>query len=138
MNFVCAGRGLWLCLLAWLLSGCSHAYADPNTVANGLDPAAVFARLSTSASINAAAEQFAAALNVDPAAVRVRIQPGNCMVCTLESRPQLSRAEGLAVAEASEIVEPNDKVTLFVPRFSCIFELAEKTLVPRSCQPAPI
>jgi hypothetical protein len=60
------------------------------------------------------------------------------MVCSFESRPQLSKVAGLSLAEASEIVEANNKVTLFVPKFSCIFELIESTLTPRSCQPSPI
>jgi hypothetical protein len=138
MNTAFIRRGVWVCLVLWLLVGCSHSYADPSTVATGLDPAAVYAKLSASATLGEATAQFAGALNIDPAAVRVRLQPGNCMVCTFESRPQLSKVEGLSVEEASKIAKPNDKVTLFVPRFSCIFELTESTLTPRSCQPSPI
>jgi hypothetical protein len=138
MNFSFSARTLWICLLLGLLIGCSRSYADPATVAAGLDPAAVYAQLSPSATLPAAAEQFAVALNIDPAAVRVRLQPGNCLVCTLESRPELSKVEGLSVAEAMEVVEPNDKVTLFVSKFSCIFERTDTKLMPRSCQPSPI
>ena len=128
----------WVCLALWLLVGCSAAYADPATIASGLDPAAVYGKLSNNVTIGDAAAQFATVLNIDPAAVRVRLQPGNCLVCTFESRPQLSKVEGLSVEEASKIAKINDKVTLFVPKFSCIFELTPSALTPRSCQPSPI
>lgn len=138
MNWFWVKHTLWICLLVGALAACSRAYADPATVASGLDAKVVFAQLSEGATLSEAAEQFAAALNIDPAAVRVRIQPGNCMICNLESRPQLSKVKGLSVEEASELVEPDDKVSFFVPQFSCTFEMSETGLTPRSCQPSPI
>lgn len=127
---------LWLSL--YLLTGCSHDYADPATLASSLEPAAVFAKLSSTTTLPEAADQFAAVLNIDAAAVRIRIKPGDCIVCSLESRPQLASVTGVSVAEAEQILKNNDELTFFIPKFSCTFLYDGATLTPRSCQHAPI
>jgi len=90
------------------------------------------------ASFDDAAAQFASAINVDPTLVRVRIQPGNCTVCRFESTPQLSKAEGLTVEEATKLVEEKDQVSFFVPRFACTFLFEASTFTPKACQIPPI
>jgi len=125
-------------LLLSLLSGCGRTYADPATLAAGLEPATVFAELASAATLPTAAAQFATVLNIDPAAVRVRIKPGNCTVCSLESRPEMASVAGIAVDEAAAIVEPNDEVSFFIPKFSCTFLYDGATLTPKQCQPSPI
>lgn len=131
----------WTCLL-WslcgLLAGCGHAYADPATLASSLKPAAVFANLATTDTVDHAAEQFATALNIAPDAVRIRIKPGQCTVCALESRPQMASVAGITVTEAKKIVEPQDEVSFFIPKFSCTFLYDGTTLTPQQCQPSPI
>lgn len=131
-------RRCLLLLLVGLLVGCGHAYADPTTLAATLEPATVFAELANANTLDKAAEQFAAALNIDPAAVRVRIKPGSCTVCSLESRPEMASVAGIAVAEAEKIVEPQDEVSFFIPKFSCTFLYDGETLTPKQCQPSPI
>lgn len=126
-------------MIGWvLLTGCGHAYADPTTLASSLEPAAVFAKLANTDTLPQAAEQFAAALNIEPAVVRIRIKPGQCTVCSLESRPQMASVAGLTVAEAEKIVEPQDEVSFFIPKFSCTFLYDGTTLTPQQCQPSPI
>ncbi len=138
-NTVVIWGPLWLpVLLLGLLVGCGQAYADPATLAATLEPATVFANLSTTDGLDKAAEQFAAALNIDPAMVRIRIKPGNCTVCSLASRPQMASVEGISIAEAEKMVEPNDEVSFFIPKFSCTFLYDGATLTPKQCQPSPI
>jgi len=127
-----------LLLLLGLLGGCGHAYADPETLADSLEPTTVFAALSTASTLPAAADQFATALNLDPADVRIRIKPGNCIVCSLSSHPEMSSLAGISVAEAEAIVEPNDEVSFFIPKFSCTFLYDGATMIPQHCQPSPI
>lgn len=132
-------RWTWLLLsLCGLLVGCGHTYADPATLASTLEPATVFAALSTTSTLPAAADQFAVALNLDPADVRIRIKPGNCIVCSLASHPEMSSLAGISVAEAEAIVEPNDEVSFFIPKFSCTFLYDGTTMIPQHCQPSPI
>lgn len=131
-------RGWWLVLALSLLTGCGHDYADPATLAPLLKPEAVFANLTSADTLAQAADQFAAALNIDPATVRIRIKPGQCTVCSLESRPQMASVAGLTVAEAEKIVEPKDEVSFFIPKFSCTFLYDGTTLTPQQCQPSPI
>ncbi|MCB0182818.1 MAG: hypothetical protein KDE31_01055 [Caldilineaceae bacterium] len=136
------GRGatwsLALVILLGLLAGCSHDYADPETLAATLEPKTIFAALSMTSTIPKGAAQFAAVLNIDPAVVRIRLKPGDCIVCSLEARPQLSSATGVSVDEAEQIVRKNDEVTFFIPKFSCTFLYDGTTLNPRSCQHAPL
>jgi hypothetical protein len=127
-----------LLLLLGLLGGCGHDYADPATLADSLEPKTIFAALSTTSTLPAAADQFAAALNLDPADVRIRIKPGNCIVCSLSSHPEMASLDGISVAEAEAIVEPNDEVSFFIPKFSCTFLYDGTTLSPQHCQPSPI
>ena len=121
-----------------LLTGCGHDYADPATLAASLEPATVFAELTSTRTLPEAADQFAAALNLAPADVRIRIKPGNCIVCALASRPQMASLAGISVAEAEAIIEPNDEVSCFIPKFSCTFLYDGTTLSPQHCQPSPI
>lgn len=121
-----------------LLVGCGHTYADPETLASTLEPTTVFAALASTSTLPAAADQFAAALNLDPADVRIRIKPGNCIVCALASRPQMASIAGISVAEAEAMLEPNDEVSFFIPKFSCTFLYDGTTLSPQHCQPSPI
>lgn len=125
-------------LLISVLVGCDGDYADPETLATTLEPATIFSELSNTNSLSQAAAQFAAALNIDPAVVRIRIKPGSCIVCALDSRPQLASVTGVSVAEAEQIVESADEVTFFIPKFSCTFLYDGATLTPQSCQHAPI
>ncbi len=127
-----------LLLLFGLLGGCGHDYADPETLADSLEPKTIFAALSTTSTLPEAAEQFAAALTIDPAAVRIRIKPGNCSLCSLESRPQMASLAGISVGEAEKIVRPNDEVSFFIPHFSCTFLYDGSTLIPQQCQPLPL
>lgn len=127
-----------LLLLLGLLGGCGHDYADPKTLADSLEPKTIFAALSTTSTLPEAAEQFAAALNIDSADVRIRIKPGNCSLCSLESQPQMTSLAGIAVTEAEKIVRPNDEVSFFIPHFSCTFLYDGATLIPQQCQPLPI
>lgn len=127
-----------LLLLLGLFGGCGHDYADPETLADSLAPETISAALSTTSTLPEAAEQFAVALNIDPADVRIRIKPGNCSLCSLESRPQMASLAGIAVAEAEKIVRPNDEVSFFIPHFSCTFLYDGVILVPQQCQPLPI
>jgi hypothetical protein len=129
----------WLLIpLLALLVGCDHNYADPATLAATLEPKTVFAKLSSTTTLAKAADQFAAALNIDPAGVRIRIKPGSCIVCTVEAHPELSNVAGISVAEAEKIVESNDEVSFFIPKFSCTFLYDGVTLTPQHCQPSPI
>lgn len=127
-----------LFLLLGLLWGCGHDYADPETLADSLDPPTVFAALTSTTTLPAAADQFAAALNLDPADVRIRIKPGNCLVCSLASNPEMASLAGISVAEAEAIIEPNDEVSFFIPKFSCTFLYDGTALIPQHCQPSPI
>lgn len=121
-----------------LLVGCGRAYADPATLAAKLKPETLFAELASTNTLTEAANQFAAALNLDPAGVRVRLKPGNCTVCSLASRPEIASVEGITVAEAEKIMEPNDEVSFFIPKFSCTFVYDGKTFTPKQCQPSPL
>lgn len=140
-DFSIAGITRWVWLLGslfGLLVGCGRAYADPATLAPTLEPATVFAALASTSTLPAAADQFAAALNLDPAGVRIRIKPGNCTVCSLAAHPQMASVAGISVAEATQIVAPNDEVSFFIPKFSCTFLYDGTTLIPQQCQPSPI
>lgn len=121
-----------------LLGACSPAYVDPSTIADTVDPPAIFAQLSEASSLDKGVAEFAVALNVDPKVVRIRIQPGDCLVCRMQSTPQLSTVEGLTLEEANKLVEAKDQVSLFVPKFSCIFLYDGSNLTPQSCQMSPI
>lgn len=137
-SIVAWGRSWLLFLVLGWLVGCSHAYADPATLAATLKPDTVFAKLASADTVDNAAAQFAETLNIDPAGVRVRIKPGSCTVCSLESRPEMVSVAGIAVAEAEKIIEPNDEVSFFIPKFSCTFVYDGETLTPKQCQPSPI
>ena len=130
--------GIILFVTCLLLAACALAYADPASIASSVEPAAIFAKLGESASFDDAAVQFAAAINVDPSLVRIRIQPGNCTVCRFESTPQLSKAEGLTSQEASKLAKEKDKVSFFVPKFSCTFLFEQNKLLPQTCQLSPV
>lgn len=128
-------------LLLWmfaLLAGCGRDYADPTTLAATLEPATVLAALANTKTLPEAADQFAAALNIDPAGVRVRIKPGSCIVCTVEANPEIAGVNGITVAAAEKIMGPNDEVSFFIPKFSCTFLYDGETLTPKQCQPSPI
>lgn len=127
-----------LLLALALFVGCTRDYADPATLAATLKPERVFAELASTNTLSEAADQFAAALNIDPATVRIRIKPGNCTVCSLASRPEMASVDGIAVTEAEKIIEPNDEVSFFIPKFSCTFVYDGETLTPKQCQPSPI
>ena len=130
--------GMILFVAGLLLAACAPAYADPASIASSVEPAAIYAKLGEVASFDDAATQFAAAINVDPSLVRIRIQPGNCTVCRFESTPQLSKAEGLTSQEASKLAEEKDKVSFFVPKFSCTFLFDQNKLLPQTCQLSPV
>lgn len=127
-----------LLLLLGLFGGCGHDYADPETLADSLEPTTVFAALSRASTLPAAADQFATALNLDPTDVRIRIKPGNCLVCSLAAHPAMASLAGISVAEAAEILEPNDEVSFFIPKFSCTFLYDGTTMTPQQCQFSPI
>lgn len=130
---------LLLFLFVLFQTSCAPRYNDPAVIADTVDPMAIFAQLSNVDTINAGSDQFATALNLDPTLVRIRIQPGGCTVCRLESTPQLSKIEGLTVDEATKLVEKKDQVSFFVPKFSCTFLVeSDGTLMPQSCQRSPI
>lgn len=120
------------------LAGCSPAYADPATIAGSIDPKAIFAKLGEVSSLDDGIAQFATAINVDPTLVRIRIQPGDCSLCRIQASPKLSKIEGLTVAEALKLVEEQDQVSFFVPKFSCTFLYDGSKFAPKSCQISPV
>jgi hypothetical protein len=127
------------CFLALLLlTACGQPYADPATLADSLNPAAVLADLTAAPTLPDAADQFAATLNIDPATVRVRLQSGDCNLCSLRSRPQVASLAGLAVVEAASILNQDDEVSLFIPNFSCTFLYDGTQLTPQRCQHVPV
>ena len=128
---------IWLLLLA-LLSSCGRTYTDPAILAVSLEPETVFAELSNTTTLPKAATQFATALNIDPAGVRVRLKPGDCSLCSLEARPKVASLAGLSVAEAEQALESGDEVSFFIPKFSCTFVYDGETLTPKQCQPSPV
>lgn len=130
--------GILLPVSLLLFAACAPAYADPATVAASVDPQAIFAQLGEATTLENGSTQFASAINVDPKVVRIRIQPGNCTVCRFESIPQLSKAEGLTIEEATQLVEEKDQVSFFVTKFACTFLFEAGTFTPKSCQIPPI
>jgi hypothetical protein len=133
-----AYRLLGILLVPVLLVGCGRTYADPATLSVSLDPDLVFAALSEATSLSKAATQLATTLNVDPNAVRVRIKPGNCSTCSLAAHPEMASMAGLSVAEAEKLIEPNDEVSFFIPKFSCTFLYDGERFIPQRCQQSPI
>ncbi|MEZ4737269.1 MAG: hypothetical protein R3E79_60075, partial [Caldilineaceae bacterium] len=133
-----AYRSVILLIILALFAGCGHDYADPATLAATLEPETVFAELSGTPTLPKAATQFAAALNIDPTLVRIRIKPGNCSVCSLAARPEMASLAGVSVAEAEKLVEIDDEVSFVIPNFSCTFLYDGEQLTPRSCQHTPI
>ena len=127
-----------LLIALFLFAGCSQSYADPATIAGSVDPKSIFAKLGEAASLDAGVSQFATAINVDPSLVRIRIQPGDCSLCRIEASPKLSKIEGLTVDEALKLVEEQDQVSFFVPKFSCTFLYDGSKLAPKSCQISPV
>ncbi|MFN8443457.1 MAG: hypothetical protein U0175_21955 [Caldilineaceae bacterium] len=125
-------------VVLFLLAACSPAYADPTAIAGTVDPKATFARLGEVSSLDEGASQFASAINVDPTLVRIRIQPGDCSLCRIEASPKLSKVEGLTVDEALKLVEEQDQVSFFVPKFSCTFLYDGSKFAPKSCQISPV
>jgi hypothetical protein len=103
-----------------------------------IDPAAITARLTPMSSLDAAAQQLAAALEVRPAQVRVRIRAAGCMVCEAETNQAEASVEGLDVTTAAERIRTGDGVFLFVATLTCAYDFDGAQLIPQSCHHAPL
>lgn len=100
-------------------------------------PDAVLAELSAAASLEATAADLAAALGVEPQAVRVRVETSTCSVCTGQEDAELHAAEGLSLADAATRLVPGDGFYLFVGDFTCYYRYDGATYTPRICEYAP-
>jgi hypothetical protein len=103
-----------------------------------IDPATITARLTPTTGLAAAAQQLAAALEVRPAQVRVRIRSAGCTVCEAEANQAETSAEGLDVATAAERIQAGDGVFLFVASLTCAFAFDGAQFIPQSCHHAPL
>lgn len=134
--------GMVICLLAgWLLlAGCNHPAASaPAPVAPlQVTPSAVTGELTPAPSLADAANQLADALDVSPAAVRVRIRPRGCTVCSEDENRAATSVAGLAVEEAAARLQAGDDLWLFVQQLTCQYHFDGKALRPQQCQLAPI
>lgn len=138
---------LWVALLlnCWLvLSACGATAATGPAIPGAAKtprvnatPDTVLAHLSAAVSLEATGADLASALNVEPQAVRVRIQTSTCSVCTGQEDPKLHTAEGLSLDEAATYLVPGDGFYLFVGDFTCYYRYDGATYTPRTCQYAP-
>lgn len=96
------------------------------------------AQLTTAATLDAAAQQFAALMSIDPAAVRVRLDTDDCTTCSIVENQQHTSLAGLSVAEATERIRAGNQVYLVMPRFVCIFDFDGSQFSPRECRHTPL
>jgi hypothetical protein len=140
------------------LAGCGQASAPPATAKEArpagslvpafvpppdlrdVDPQQVFAKLTPTDQLAAAADQLATALAVPPETVRARLQPSGCTLCDAQHTQGIAGIAGIDVATAAEMARPGDGVYLFVGQFTCyyIYRSQSSQFTPQSCQLAPL
>ncbi|MFN8494930.1 MAG: hypothetical protein U0350_45420 [Caldilineaceae bacterium] len=136
-----------ICLVCiGLLTACgdSERAAQPtspmqptNIVLPVVTPSAVAAKLTPTTTLDEAAKQVAASLDLTPDAIRVRIK-ANCSVCEAEKFQKATSLNGVSVAEATPLLAANYDFWLFVKNFTCSYHYDGKTYTPKSCQLAPL
>lgn len=146
-------RWLLLCWLAALLVACApiagystdapaESFAEASVAESkgketGVEPEAIAARLTGTATLDEAAAQLAAALGVQPDRVRVRIQDSRCSVCNVQARAQLGSLDGLSAEEAAPLIDVNATFWLVVDDLVCEYALREAVYTPQACRIAP-
>lgn len=124
----------YLLVVLLLIAACTHSTLKTPIALPPVTPVAVMAKLTPVATLDEAAKQFAAALEVAPDNVRVRISTAGCNACALEANPALTSEAGVAVADAAPLLKPHDFVTLFVQTFGCFYEFDGKSFIPQGCR----
>ena len=110
---------------------------EPPVVLLVVTPAVITAKLTPTATLLAASQQVATALDVPPAAVRVRIKL-NCIVCEIDNAKDKTSIAGLSVSDAATQLQPNTDLWLFVQNFTCAYHFDGEKFAPKSCQFAPL
>lgn len=100
-------------------------------------PAAIAAKLTSTATLSDAAKELAASLDIAPDHVRVRIK-ADCSVCEAEKFQKATSLSGVSVAEATKLLPANYDFWLFVKNFTCAYHYDGKNYTPKSCQFAPV
>jgi hypothetical protein len=133
-----AGAVLILLLLVAACSRHTSPGASAGQARPAVTPGAIEQQLSPATSLASAAAQLADVLGVSPDAVRVRIRPRGCLTCSVEENAAATSLAGLAVAEASARLQPNDDLWLFVRQLTCMYHFDGDTFTPQECRLAPV
>lgn len=140
MKFIHATSAILCTVVVLALAGCGRGNAmmvTPQHLSD-IDPKAVFAKLTATEQLPAAADQLAGLLDVSPRMVRARLQPSGCMLCSNESSQEGASIEGLEVTAAADSLAAGDGVYLFVGQFTCYYKFDGAMITPQSCQLAPL
>lgn len=127
------------CLL--LMAACNRTTSQTTAITQApivMTPSVIEEQLSPALSLASAAAQLADALGVSSEAVRVRIRPRGCITCSAEENQEATSLVGLAVAEASAHLQPDDDLWLFVQQLTCMYHFNGSTLIPQGCRLAPV
>jgi hypothetical protein len=126
----------WLAayLIAVGLIGCAST-ASPTPI----DPQAVYARLEKTTSLDAAAQQMAAALGASVDAIRVQLTTGACVSCSGVVEPtQRIGPEGVPVAEVPRPLPKGSSLWLRIGDVVCFYYYDGAALSPEACQIIPV
>jgi hypothetical protein len=124
-----------------LITACTRPTSQTPSINEALaavTPSAIEQQLSPAPSLASAAAQLAGALGVSPEAVRIRIRPRGCITCSTEENATATSLAGIAVAEASVHLQPNDDLWLFVQQVTCMYHFDGNTFTPQGCRLAPV
>jgi hypothetical protein len=136
-------RAIWLALLmAVCLAGvvaCAPAVtagaaAPPATP----DPAALFAKLATAATLDEAATQMAAAAGAAVDVIRVRMTTGSCIPCSGKvENPAQKDARGVPVSEVALPLPKGASIWMRIGDVTCFYYYDGGKLAPQSCRILP-
>lgn len=129
-------RTCWLVAYAIVigLMGCTSA-ASPTPI----DPRAIHARLEKVTSLDAAAQQMAAALGASVDAIRVQLTTGDCVSCSgiVEPAKRIG-PEGVAVAAVPRPLPKGSSLWLRLGDVVCFYYYDGAALNPEACQIIPL
>ncbi len=127
-------RGLVVCVIVVGLLSCTSA-ASPTPI----DSQAVYARLEKTTSLDAAAQQMAAALGTSADKIRVQLTTGACVSCSgvVEAMQQIG-PEGVPVAEVPHPLPKGSSLWLRIGDMVCFYYYDGATLTPDACRIIPL
>ncbi len=127
-------RGLVVCVIVVGLLSCTSA-ASPTPI----DSQAVYARLEKTTSLDAAAQQMAAALGTSVDRIRVQLTTGACVSCSGVVEPtQRIGPEGVPVAEVPHPLPKGSSLWLRIGDVVCFYYYDGAALTPEACQIIPV